>query len=227
MNPPSLRDVEQLSAYLDGQLSGNEMTRLESRLAADPALAAALEELGQARAVLRRTPRRRAPRSFALTPQMAGLRPPVPRAVPALSWASAVAMLVFVCTLGTGLLGGLPLGAGAPAMAGEAPLGMGGGGAYDSGTQGYGIGGGPAATEESVAPEAGLPTATAEATELQVPEPTPGPMERTAEQPPAGKTPTPLNLWLLAWPGLAALLIGTATLVRWKSLRAFRKRLRR
>ncbi|MDP2994328.1 MAG: hypothetical protein Q8N46_04310, partial [Anaerolineales bacterium] len=117
MTTPSFRDVEQLSASLDGQLSQAEKTRLEARIQLDPALAATLADLRQARAILRRTPKRRLPRNFTLTSKMAGIRPPVPRLVPAFSWASAVAMLLFVCTLGTNLLGRLSFGAAAPLMA--------------------------------------------------------------------------------------------------------------
>ena len=93
MNSPSFRDMEIISAYLDGQLSPSERARLEKRLQAEAGLAAALQELRQTRAILHRTPQRRAPRSFTLALKMAGIRPPVPRLVPAFGWASAVAML--------------------------------------------------------------------------------------------------------------------------------------
>ena len=126
MTSPSFRDMEQLSAYLDGQISQSKRTRLEIRVKSTPALAAALEELRQTRGLLRRTPQRRAPRNFTLTPKMAGLRPPIPRLVPALSWASAVAMVLFIFTLGTSLVGQLSFGASAPMMA-AAPNGLGGG----------------------------------------------------------------------------------------------------
>ena len=81
MTTPSRRDLEQLSAYLDGQLSQSDRARLEIRIKSDAGLAAALEELRQTRAFLRRTPQRHAPRNFTLTPGMAGIRPPVPRLV--------------------------------------------------------------------------------------------------------------------------------------------------
>jgi len=124
MTTPSSRDLEQLSAYLDGQLSRSGRTRLELRIQSDPAFAGALEELRQTRALLRRTPHRRAPRNFTLTPRMAGIRPPVPRAVPMLSWASAVAMLFFIFTLGASLVGQLSFGAATSAAApmASAPL---------------------------------------------------------------------------------------------------------
>ena len=114
MSTPSFNNIGQLSAFLDGQLTQSQKTRLEARLRADPALAGALEDLRQVRTMLRRVPHRRARRNFTLTPKMAGIRPPVPRLVPALSWASAVAMMLFVCTLGFNLLGSLTLGASAP-----------------------------------------------------------------------------------------------------------------
>jgi anti-sigma factor RsiW len=125
MTTPSSRDLELLSTYLDGQLSQSSRARLETRIQADPALASALEELRQTRALLRSTPHRRAPRNFTLTPRMAGIRPPVPRLVPALSWASAVAMLLFIFTLGAGLVGQLSVGTAARSAA--APMGYGAG----------------------------------------------------------------------------------------------------
>jgi anti-sigma factor RsiW len=125
MTSPSFHDMEQLSAYLDGQASHSEKTRLENRLKTDPALAAELKQLRQTRKLLRSMHHIRAPRNFTLTPKMAGIRPPTPRVVPALSWASAVAMVLFVFTLGTTMLGGLSFGASAPMMA-AAPSGLGG-----------------------------------------------------------------------------------------------------
>lgn len=100
MSTPTMRDLELLSAYLDRELSQGEKTRLITRIVKEPELARALEDLRQTRSMLRRTPQRKAPRNFTLTPKMVGIRPPVPRVVPALSWASAIAALMFVCTLG-------------------------------------------------------------------------------------------------------------------------------
>ena len=48
MTTPSFGDVEQLSAFLDGQLAQAEKTRLEARIQSDPAFAAALADLRQA-----------------------------------------------------------------------------------------------------------------------------------------------------------------------------------
>jgi anti-sigma factor RsiW len=127
MKSPSFRDMEALSAYLDGQISPSERTRLEKRVQSDAALAAALQEFSQTRALLRRTPQRRAPRNFTLTPRMAGIRPPMPRLVPVFSWASAVAMLLVIFTLGAGLVGRLSAGTAAPILAAAPSGGIGGG----------------------------------------------------------------------------------------------------
>jgi hypothetical protein len=219
MTTPSFRDVERLSAYLDGQLSQAEKTRLKMLIQSNPALVPVLNELHQARTLLRRTPQRRTLRNFTLTPKMAGIRPPVPRAVPALSWASAVATLLFIFTLGTNLVGQLSFGADAPMMA-AAPAGMGGGQADNTQPE-YGVGGGPAATQPPVNMTV-LVTPTAETSTLVVPEATPPGVTRLVETPSAQKTQhEPVNVWTFAWLGLAVLLIGAAFLVRWLNKRAF------
>jgi hypothetical protein len=215
MTKPSFRDVEQLSASLDGQLSKADKTRLEARFQSDPALATVLADLHQARAILRRTPKRRLPRNFTLTPKMAGIKPPVPRMVPALSWASAVAMLVFVSTLGMNLLGQLSFGASSPMLA-AAPM----------TNEGFGRGGGPADTQ---AP--GLDTLqntpTPETLVMTVPESTPAggtnlvvPPTTSAEK----ATTRPVNIWPTIWLGLAVVLIAAAILIRRASILAFRRK---
>lgn len=100
----SNHDFELLSAYVDGQLSSGEKTRLEEQLKTRPELKQAYEDLRQMRALLRAAPRRRSPRSFALTPAM--LEPARPRRsglfqslFPGLSFASALSAVVLVATL--------------------------------------------------------------------------------------------------------------------------------
>ena len=93
---PSFRDLKELSAYLDGELNASAQQRMKDRLARDPELATALDELRQSRTVLRRAPQRRSPRNFSLSPQMVAKRPPMPRLVPALNYAALAAMLLFV-----------------------------------------------------------------------------------------------------------------------------------
>jgi anti-sigma factor RsiW len=95
MNP---RDLELLSAYLDGGLNPSDSARLESRLASDESLRAALDNLRATRSLLRQLPSRRAPHNFTLTPQMAGIKPPTPRAVPVFRFATAIATFLFVIT---------------------------------------------------------------------------------------------------------------------------------
>lgn len=68
----SFREYERFSAYLDGQLSPEEVSRLEEDLRRNPQWRLALDELRETRALLRRAPRYRAPRNFTLTPEMVG-----------------------------------------------------------------------------------------------------------------------------------------------------------
>jgi hypothetical protein len=93
------RDIEQLSAYLDGQLSPSDSARLESRLKSDPQLASAYEDIRSARGVLRKLPMRKAPRNFTLTRKMVGLKPPLPRAYPTFRFATAFATILFALTV--------------------------------------------------------------------------------------------------------------------------------
>lgn len=123
MKTPTFRDVELLSAYLDGKLSQADSARLESRIKVEPDLRAILDDLSQSRALLRKLPKRRAPRNFTLTPQMAGVKPPLPRAVPALRWATSLATLLLFATFAANAFA--PSLAAAPAYM---SLGKGGGG---------------------------------------------------------------------------------------------------
>ena len=98
--PP--RDLEALSAYADGRLSPAECRSLEARLGSDAELRAALDQIRATASLLRALPSVRPPRSFALTPEMAGVRR---RGLgyPALQLATAVATLGFIVTLGVDL----------------------------------------------------------------------------------------------------------------------------
>jgi hypothetical protein len=220
MKKITFRDLEQLSSYLDGQLPQGKTTRLEQELRSSPEMAAALKEMQETRRLLQHTPVRRVPRNFTLSPKMAGIRPPVPRLVPAFSWASVAALLVFVCTLGTNLIGRFSFGAAAPMMA-SAPA--------------YGVGGGPPAAEglatEAPASDNALPTATPalETYALTVPQ-VDAPPEETSPLPSGERSvekSKPVNPWLIFWPSLALVLVGLAVLVRWLGLRAFRRRIRK
>ncbi len=124
MSNPSFRNVEQLSAYLDGKLSQTDTARIKSRLESDPELRAVLNDLSQTRALLRKLPARRAPRNFTLTPKMAGVKPPLPRVYPALRFATALASVLLIFSFAANTL--TPRLAAAPAP--MAVYGMGGGG---------------------------------------------------------------------------------------------------
>jgi anti-sigma factor RsiW len=88
------RDWEALSAYLDGQLSDRERTRLETRLESEPELQTALEELRQTQGLMRNLPKLKAPRNYTLTPEMVGLKREIPRIVPLLRYVSVLAMIL-------------------------------------------------------------------------------------------------------------------------------------
>jgi hypothetical protein len=215
MTIPSFRDVEQLSASLDGQLSQAEKTRLDMRVKTDTALAAVLMDLQQARSILRHTPKRRSPRNFTLTARMAGIRPPVPRIVPALSWASALALLLFIVNLGTNLLSQVPFGAVAPMMA-AAPM----------TSEGYGVGGGPAATQPPASDNSQV-TPTPETLRAMAPQATVSGETLLVAPPsvPAVKAPPgPVNFWPYIWLGLAVVLISMALLVRLAGIQSFRRK---
>lgn len=185
MKKITFRDVEQLSAYLDGKLSQADSARLASRLQTDPNLRAVMDDLSQTRALLRKLPARSAPRAFTLTPKMAGVKPPLPRAYPTLRFATALATLLLVVTFATNAL--------APSLTSSAPMaayGMGGGGSPESNSDLM-----PAATE---APAIAEPTLDAFAVPtLQVPDTaqkamTPELPAGPVEQPAPASTPIPL-----------------------------------
>ena len=110
------REVEALSAYIDGQLSQNERTRLEQELQGRADLRALLEDMQRTHQALASQPVMRAPRNFTLTPKMVGMRPSRPaigRLAPAMSFASVVAAVLFIMALAGDLLSSrslLPLG---------------------------------------------------------------------------------------------------------------------
>ncbi|MBI2759770.1 MAG: hypothetical protein HYX49_13990 [Chloroflexi bacterium] len=129
----SFRDVELLSAYLDGQLSPSDSIRLESRLSSDPSLRAIMDDLRESRGLLRQLPQRRAPRNFTLTPKMAGIKPPEPRAYPAFRFATVLAAFLFIVTFAVNRLA--PAATPALSTAAQPAFGMGGGGAPETAPQ--------------------------------------------------------------------------------------------
>jgi hypothetical protein len=169
----NFRDIETLSSYLDGRLSPSEAARLEKRLASDAGLRAALQDLRETRAVLRRLPQRRAPRSFRLTPKMAGIRPPEPRAYPAFRLATALATFLFLAAVAVNAVTPFAAGRLTAAPAPAYGFGGGGGGAPDTfATSAPPMAAAPAATEAPPAQPLAAPTGTAEATMLAQAAPT-------------------------------------------------------
>lgn len=98
----STRELEQLSAYLDGRLERSEAARLEARLSQDPQLRLELQELRATVRVLSSLPRIRPPRSFTLQPQAVGRR----TGYPFLQLGTALATLSFLVVVGADLLVG-------------------------------------------------------------------------------------------------------------------------
>ena len=94
------RDLERLSAFLDGELSPAEAKKLEARLTTDKQLSGMLEALRATAGAVRSLPEAIPPRSFALTEEMVRTR----RAYPILQLSTAVAALGFVLVVGADLL---------------------------------------------------------------------------------------------------------------------------
>ncbi len=105
---------EQLSAYLDGRLSASDKERIDSHIRSCGACAGKLAETRALAAELQRLPRVKAPRSFAISPQMAAelrrdrqtqQRTSARRAYLGLSGATAAAALVLIgLVAGTALM---------------------------------------------------------------------------------------------------------------------------
>jgi hypothetical protein len=216
MTEPTFRDVEQLSAYLDGNLPRADSARLEARLAADTELASLYQDLREARSLLRRLPQRRAPRRFTLSPKAVGVRPPLPRAYPVLRLASGLAAALFFVTL-LGNFIAVPA-AQAPNLSAAAP----------ADTARFAAGSAPtqAPTEAPTGPLSIAPT-------LPTPEATPEVgIEVAPTQPPVAAPPTaaknpssaPVAGWEAALLGLAVVLGGSAFVIRWRTERDFKEK---
>lgn len=137
----NFREIENLSAYLDGQLNASETARVESRLKSDPELVSVLSELRAARSLLRKLPARKAPRNFTLTRKMVGLKPPLPRTYPLFRLATTFATVLFILSFSVNALSPyITFGASATPF-----FGIGGGGGGDAAAMEEA----PAATEEA------------------------------------------------------------------------------
>jgi hypothetical protein len=96
----SPRDVELLSAYLDGDLPPKEAEKLKARLRQEVLLRRRLDELRHTVAQLKGLPPVRAPRNFTLTPAMAGIKPRPQPLFNFFRFASAVAAVALVIVVG-------------------------------------------------------------------------------------------------------------------------------
>lgn len=157
----NFRDIEQLSSYLDGQLTSSDSARLESRISADPELASVLNDIRAARGILHKMPARKAPRNFTLTRKMVGLKPPLPQSYSFFRFSTAFATFLLLLTFAANSLvprASLPA---APSFS----FGMGGGGA-SAATEAPAAAEAPAAEAQSmemaVAPTMTLPSANAD-----------------------------------------------------------------
>ena len=96
----SRHDWEALSAYLDGQLSAKELTRLQEKLSTSTELRETLSELRKTRQLLRSQPRIKPPHNFMLSRDMVGSRPEILpgwiRLTPALQFTSVIASVLLV-----------------------------------------------------------------------------------------------------------------------------------
>ncbi|MBE9478384.1 MAG: hypothetical protein IMY80_00335 [Chloroflexi bacterium] len=99
LNQLSTRDLELLSAYIDGELSARGLARLLPRLDREPGLKQALEEMKAVVQQLGSLPEAPLPRSFTLTPDVVGIRSR-PRAYPVFQFATALAAIAFVALVG-------------------------------------------------------------------------------------------------------------------------------
>ena len=178
----SSKDMINLSAYLDGQLSAKDRMKFEARLKNEEALQQSLREFRQTKILLRRTGNIAIPHNFTLTQEMAAQIKPArkSRMLPALSISSALAALLLVFALLFEYIPGFQGLTNAPktlndtAMSmesaapmesrdGQAPMilewgnpslkGLGGSGGGGDAT---GMGGGPAAVMEAPQPETSL-----------------------------------------------------------------------
>lgn len=100
----NFREIEQLSAYLDGELNSSESARMETRLKSDPELESILSDLRSTRSLLKKLPARKAPRNFALTRKMVGLKPPLPRTYPLFRLATTFATILFILSFSVNAL---------------------------------------------------------------------------------------------------------------------------
>lgn len=87
------KDLSQLSAYIDGELSRREEDLLKRKIQSDPQLQSALDQLRLTKRVLQSTPTLSVPRNFLLTPELVGQKQKRPMAA---GYRLAAAMMSFL-----------------------------------------------------------------------------------------------------------------------------------
>jgi hypothetical protein len=194
----NFHDIEQLSAYLDGQLNRSDSARLESRISLEPEFASVLNDIRAARGILRKLPARKAPRNFRLTRKMVGLRPPLPQSYSFFRFSTAVATVILLITFAANtFVPRISFGAAAPVAQEAYGFGGGGGGCEQPGpcppasvlaTEA------PAATEApsrelAAAPTQTLPSENADSTRISETPATEAPMLKEAETESAPQDP--------------------------------------
>jgi hypothetical protein len=112
-----VRELEQLSAFLDGELNETEQKQIESRLASEAELHEVYEGLRKTKLLFSRLRRVRAPRSFALTPEMVKVRKQKRPFFTGVRWATSAAAILLVVIFGAEQLFGNMLAASAPMAA--------------------------------------------------------------------------------------------------------------
>ena len=108
------REWVQLSAYLDGELSGRELEQVGKRLKSDPRFQDALKQLQITKQILQGAPALKAPRNFTLTPDMVGQKQKKP-AVAGFRLAAALMSVLLIGVLIMDFGRFLAIGAMAPA----------------------------------------------------------------------------------------------------------------
>lgn len=174
-------DLDLLSAYIDDQLSVAERTALEGRLAQEPDLRQALDELRSTVYVLRTLPQVTPPRSFTLDPSLVSARPWYDWLTPGLlRFGSGLATLLLVVSFLPDLLVGFGRGLGTG-------MGMGGAPAASAPTAIAAFGGAATAAPEH-AGIAAQPTA-GTAAQSQLAAPATAPQELSSGSAPASNAP--------------------------------------
>ena len=99
-----VKELERLSAYLDGELNETEQQQIESRLASEPEVFEIYEGLRKTKLLFSRLRRVRAPRAFTLTPEMVKVRKQKQPFFTSIRWATSVAAILLVVMFGADLL---------------------------------------------------------------------------------------------------------------------------